>query len=71
MDYKRMWLELKKIINEETDILSEEAKKSTTGKLANELEAQYNEADFLAGEMEAIEGLELLRQTREKSEVKK
>lgn len=70
MNYEKMWKSFKKVIEEETKILSEEAKKSTTGKLADELEAQYNEADFLAGEMEAIEGLELLLQEKEKSEVK-
>lgn len=68
MNYKRMWESLKKTIDEEIDILSEERKKASTGFLADELETQYNEADFLAGEMEAIETRELLLQTREKGE---
>lgn len=71
MNYKRMWESLKKIINEETEVLSEESKNASTSLLVDELEAQYNEADYLAGEMEEIETRELLLQTREKSEVKK
>ena len=37
----------------------------------DELETQYNEADYLAGEMEAIETRELLLQTKEKCEKEK
>ena len=71
MNYERMWLELKKTINEELDILSEESKGASTSILADELETQYNEADYIAGEMEAIETRELLLQTKEKGEIKK
>lgn len=71
MNYERMWLALKKTINEEIDILSEERKKASTGFLADELETQYNEADYIAGEMEAIETRELLLQTKEKGETEK
>ena len=71
MNYEKMWKSLKKIINEETEILFEEKKKASTSFLVDELEAQYNEADYIAGEMEAIEARELLLQTKEKSEVKK
>ena len=71
MNYERMWTSLKKVINEETDILSEEKKKASTSFLVDELESQYNEADYIAGEMEEIEARELLLQTKEKGEVKK
>ena len=71
MNYKRMWESLKKTVEEEIDILSEERKKASMGFLADELETQYNEADYIAGEMEAIETRELLLQAKEKSEVKK
>lgn len=71
MNYKRMWLTLKKTIDEEMDILYEERKKASTGFLADELETQYNEADYIAGEMEAIETRELLLQTKEKGETEK
>ncbi len=70
MNYKRMWESLKKTIEEEIDILSEERKKASTSILTDELETQYYEADYLAGEMEAIEARELLLQTKEKGEVK-
>ena len=66
MNYERMWNSLKKVINEETDML----KKASTSFLLDELEAQYEEADYVAGEMEAIEARELLLQEKEKSEVK-
>ena len=68
MNYERMWNSLKKVIDEEIDILSEERKKASTGFLADELEAQYNEADYVAGEMETIEARELLLQEKEKYE---
>lgn len=71
MNYERMWNSLKKVIDEETDILSKEKKEASTSFLADELEAQYNEADYVAGEMEAIEARELLIKTKEKGEVKK
>lgn len=71
MNYKRMWESLKKIINEENEVLSEELKNASTSLLVDELEAQYNEADYFVGEMEAIETRELLLQAKEKSEVKK
>lgn len=35
MNYERMWDSLKKIIEEETDILSKERKKESTGYLAD------------------------------------
>lgn len=70
MNFERMWNSLKKVIDEETDILSEEKKKASTSFLFDQLEAQYNEADYISGEMEAIEARELLLQERESSEVK-
>lgn len=71
MNYKRMWESLKKTVDEEIDILSEERKKATTGFLADELETQCNEADYIAGEMEAIETRELLLQAKEEGEIEK
>ena len=71
MNYKRMWESLKKIINEETEILHEEKRGASTSLLVDELEAQYNEADYIAGELEAIEARELLFQTKEKGETGK
>lgn len=71
MNHKRMWESLKKTIEEEIDILSEERKKASTGFLADELETQYNEADYIFGEMEAIEARELLLQMKKKNGVKK
>lgn len=71
MNYKRMWKSLKKTIEEEIDILSEEREKASTGFLADELETQYNEADYISGEMEAIETRELLLQAKEKGETEK
>lgn len=71
MNYKRMWESLKKIVNEETEILREEKKTASSSLLVDDLEAQYNEADYLAGEMEAIESRELLLQTKNKGETEK
>lgn len=71
MNYKRMWKSLKKIVQEETEILREETNKDYPFLKLYELEAQYNEADYLAGEMEAIESRELLLQTKEKGETEK
>lgn len=71
MNYERMWNSLKKVIDEETDILSEDSKKASSSLLFDQLEAQYNEADYISGEMEAIEARELLLQAKENSEVKK
>lgn len=71
MNYKRMWESLKKIVQEETEMLREEKKTASSSLLVDDLEAQYNEADYLAGEMEAIESRELLLQTKEKGETEK
>lgn len=71
MNYERMWLALKKTINDELDILSEESKGASTSILADELETQYYEADYITGEMEAIETRELSLQTKEKGETGK
>lgn len=69
MNYKRMWESLKKIINEEEDLLSKE--KASSSLQADQLEAQSYEVDCIAEKMEDIEARELLLQTKEKSEVKK
>ena len=71
MNYERMWNSLKKVIDEETDILSEEKKNASTSILTDELETQYYEADYIDGEMEEIETRELLLQTKEKGETGK
>lgn len=70
MNYERMWKSLKKIINEEEDILSEDMKKATTGDLYEELNSQYEEVDYIAGEIKILEARELLLQIKEKSEAK-
>ncbi|AGW43723.1 hypothetical protein phiLdb_00046 [Lactobacillus phage phiLdb] len=70
MNYKRMWLSLKKIIDEEKDVLSEDLKKASTSLLVDQLEAQYDEADYIAGEMKALEVREILLQEKEKCEAK-
>lgn len=68
MNYKRMWLSLKKIIDEEEDILSEGYKKATTGDLADELSAQAEEVDYIAGEIKILEVRELLLQVKKECE---
>lgn len=62
MNYERMWKSLKKIIDKEVNVLSEDMKKATTGPLYEELRSQYEEADYVAGEIEEIEERELLLQ---------
>ena len=66
-----MWLSLKKIIDEEEDILSEESKKASTGYLADELKTQAEEVDYIAGEIMILEAREILLQAKEKYEAKK
>lgn len=62
MNYKRMWLSLKKIIDEEEDILPEEL--DSTGHLADDLTAQVEEVDYIAGEIKNLEARELLLQVK-------
>lgn len=59
MNYERMWKSLKKIIDEEEDILSREMKKASTGILYEELSSQREEADYIAGKIEKLEEREL------------
>ena len=68
MNYKRMWLSLKKIIDEEEDILSEASNKAKTGNLADELAAQAEEVDYIAGEIKILEARELLLQVKKECE---
>ena len=68
MNYKRMWLSLKKIIDEEEDILSEELKRASTGHLADDLSAQVEEVDYIAGEIKILEARELLLQVKKECE---
>lgn len=60
MNYQRMWESLKKIISEEIKILSDLQEDEL------EPDGQYNEADYIAGEMEALEARELLLKEKEK-----
>ena len=69
MNYKRMWLSLKKIMDEEEDILSGELKNAIPEK-RDQLTVQAEEADYLAGEMKILEAREILLQTKEKYEEK-
>ena len=68
MNYKRMWLSLKKIIDEEEDILSEASNKANTGNLADELASQAEEVDYIAGEIKILEARELLLQVKKECE---
>lgn len=70
MNYKRMWLSLKKIIDEEEDILSGELKNAIPEK-RDQLTVQAEEVDYLDGEMKILEVREILLQAKEKYEVKK
>lgn len=70
MNYERMWKSLKKIIDKEEGILSDEMKKASTGTLYEELSSQCEETDYIAGEIEELEERELLLQTKEKSKEK-
>lgn len=67
MNYKRMWLSLKKIIDEEEDILSGELKNAIPEK-RDQLTVQAEEVDYLAGEMKILEAREILLQAKEKYE---
>ncbi|AAV30201.1 hypothetical protein X813_gp40 [Lactobacillus phage LL-Ku] len=69
MNYKRMWLALKKIIEEEDDILSGELK-NTNQENRDRLTVQAEEVDYLAGEMKILEAREILLQEKEKYEEK-
>lgn len=69
MNYKRMWLSLKKIMDEEEDILSGELKNAIPEK-RDQLTVQAEEVDYLAGEMKIIEVREILLQAKEKYEEK-
>lgn len=69
MNYKRMWLSLKKIIEEEDDILSGELK-NTNQEKRDQLTVQAEEVDYLAGEMKILEAREILLQAKEKYEEK-
>lgn len=69
MNYKRMWLSLKKIIDEEEDILSGELKNAIPEK-RDQLTVQAEEVDYLAGEMKILEVREILLQAKEKYEEK-
>lgn len=69
MNYKRMWLSLKKIMDEEEDILSGELKNAIPEK-RDQLKVQAEEVDYLAGEMKIIEVREILLQAKEKYEEK-
>ena len=69
MNYKRMWLSLKKIMDEEEDILSGELKNAIPEK-RDQLAAQSEEVDYIAGEMKILEAREILLQAKEKYEAK-
>lgn len=67
MNYERMWKSLKKIVKEEYEMYGDDdANFSASGYS----EGQYDEADYIAGEMKALEVREILLQEKEKCEAK-
>lgn len=63
MNYKRMWLSLKKIVEEDYEIYA-------GGKIPLESysEGQFDEADYILGEMKVLEVRETLLEEKERAE---
>lgn len=57
MNYKRMWLSLKKIVEEEYEMYA-------NSKISRE--SYSEEADYILGEMERLEDLETLPEAKER-----
>lgn len=53
MDYKRMWLALKKVIKEDYETYAY-------------IDGRFDEADYLLGEMKFLEAQEMLLEAKEK-----
>lgn len=69
MNYKRMWLSLKKIVEEEIDIFGGDIDYVIPEKIER-FKAQAEEADYILEEMKVIEVRETLLQEKEKDEGK-
>lgn len=63
MDYKKMWLALKKTVEEESNI-SDKLKFTITGEL-DYFDAQAKEADYILREMKFLEANEMLAEADE------
>lgn len=63
MKYERMWFSLKNIVKEEYEMYA-------GGKvpLGSYSEGQFDEADYILGEMDCLEVREALRDAKEKAE---
>lgn len=69
MNYKQMWLSLKKIVEEEIDIFGGEPEYILSEK-SEYFKAQAEEADYILEEMKVIEVREILLREKEKCEAK-
>lgn len=67
MNYKQMWLSLKKIVEEEIDIFGGEPEYILSEK-SECFKAQAEEADFILEEMKILEIREKLLEEKEKAE---
>lgn len=67
MNYKRMWLFLKKIVEEEIDIFGGDVDYVMPKKIER-FKGQAEEADYILEEMKLIEVRETLLQEKEKAE---
>lgn len=63
MDYKKMWLALRKTVEEESNI-SDKLKLTITGEL-DYFDAQAKEADYILREMKFLEANEMLAEADE------
>lgn len=63
MNYKQMWLDLKKAVKEDYDMYA-------GGKIPLESysEGQFDEADYILGEMKILEIKEMLEETEKESD---
>ena len=66
MNYKRMWLSLKKIVEEECDIFGGEPE-HTLPEESKYFKGQAEEAEYILEEMKLIEVRETLLQEKEKA----
>lgn len=65
MDYKKMWLALRKTVEEESNI-SDKLKLTITGEL-DYFDAQAKEADYILREMKFLEVNEMLAEADEEN----
>lgn len=67
MNYKRMWLALKKIVNEECDIFGGEPE-HTLPEESKYFKGQAEEAEYILDEMKILEGREKLLEGKERGQ---